>query len=275
MEKEIAAFYATKTLIKQIESGLAKMGLSSKTVSQEDLSPIDEFHIGGRQATKQFFSQIPHLHVGQVLDIGCGVGGPARFISTLLDCDVMGLDLSSDYIKAGNILSKWVGLSERVHLQQGSATNMPFAPERFDAAYMMHVGMNIADKETLMENAFRVLRPGGYFAIYDVMKVGDATTTYPLPWAEAEQMDASTTPELYRKALIKAGFTLERETDRSEMAISFFDKVADADNRAKTLPPIGLNLLMGPSASQKVGNVARQIRNGLFAPIEMIAKKPS
>lgn len=235
---------------------------------------MDEFHIGGRQATNLLLASMPPIQGGQVLDIGCGIGGPARFFATQLDCNVTGIDLTADYVDAGNMMSEWVGLSDRVSLQHGNATKMPFADAQFDAAYMMHVGMNIKDKDSLFENAFRVLRPGGCFAIYDVMRVGDAAISYPLPWAETSNMDAVSAPQTYRNALRKAGFTIDSKIDRSEMAITFFEKMATAAKKSTGLPPIGLHILMGPTTPQKIGNIARHIRDGLLAPIEIMAKKP-
>ena len=108
----------------------------------------------------------------KVLDVGCGLGGPARFVASRFGCLVSGIDLTHEYVDTGNILSNWVGLHKKVVLQQGSAMALPFPDGQFDAVYMMHVGMNIVDKKSLFMEVFKVLKPDGIFGIYDVMQIG-------------------------------------------------------------------------------------------------------
>ena len=95
---------------------------------------------------------------------------------------VTGIDLTREYVETGNTLCKWVGPHKRVFLQEGSALAMPFAERSFDGAYMLHVGMNIEDKEKLADEVARVLRSGSVFGIYDVMRTGPGDLAFPVPW---------------------------------------------------------------------------------------------
>ena len=274
METQVAAQYASSTLVFRIEAGLTAMGLSEGPLDRQELAAIDEFHIGGRDATKLLCANLPPLSGLEILDIGCGIGGPARFFAANFGCMVTGIDLTKDYVDAGNKLCARTGLADKVTLIEASATNMPLSAESFDIAYMMHVGMNIEDKNALMSEAFRTLRPGGSLAIYDVMKIGTGQTVYPLPWADDAVTDAACAPKLYREALSNAGFILTSECDRSQLALNVFKRMAAANNKRQKPSPLGLHILMGPSTPQKVANIATQIERNEFAPIEMIAKKP-
>jgi len=159
-------------LVAAIRDGLGKLGKTPATVTVDDLAPVDEFHIGGRQASEAFLAQLALTPNQRVLDIGCGLGGSARFAATRYGCEVTGIDLTGAFVDTGKVLCDWVGLADRVSLLQGSALDMLFESGAFDAAYMLHVGMNIADKRQLCADVHRVLRPGACFGIYDLMRTG-------------------------------------------------------------------------------------------------------
>ncbi|AVO38989.1 class I SAM-dependent methyltransferase [Pukyongiella litopenaei] len=269
----VAAHYARASLLERIEQGLEAVG-ARIPVNLDMLAPVDEFHIGGRQATERFVGQLG-LHAGmRVLDLGCGLGGAARLVGKLTAAHVTGIDLTGDFITAGRALNGMCALIDRVDLVQGSVLDLPFGPDRFDAAYMMHVGMNIADKPRLAAEVARVLKPGCVFGIYDVMRTGTGDLTLPVPWATEPAQNALAMPTAYRAALDAAGFVLEQETDRADFALEFFERMQARQARADGPPPLGLHLVLGPQAPQKVANMIANLQAGLIAPIEMIARLP-
>jgi ubiquinone/menaquinone biosynthesis C-methylase UbiE len=180
---DVSKHYAHGDLTEAIRSGLAAQGKSSGAATIDDLAPVDEFHIGGRRASEDFLDQLGFTAQTNVLDVGCGLGGPARFVTNRYGSRVTGIDLTAEYVETGNTLCQWVGLGGRISLHQGSALAMPFTDSSFDAAYMLHVGMNIEDKEKLAGEVARVLRPGSVFGIYDVMRTGPGDLAFPVPWA--------------------------------------------------------------------------------------------
>jgi SAM-dependent methyltransferase len=237
------------------------------------LGPVDEFHIGGRVATKSFLDQFNLGPADHVLDVGCGLGGASRFAAQRYECRVTGVDLTQEYIETGNAMCAWVGLAQQVGLAQGDATATTYPDGSFDKAFMLHVGMNIPDKAALARELFRVLRPGGALGVYDVMKMGDEELVYPAPWASAPEECAIAAPGEYRDALAAAGFVITAERNRREFAMEFFDKVRAAASKAKGPPPLGLHILMGETAQSKVRNMIENISKNRIAPVELFATK--
>jgi ubiquinone/menaquinone biosynthesis C-methylase UbiE len=186
---------------------------------------------------------------------------------------VVGVDLTRDYVEAGQMLCEWVGLADRVSLHQADALSIPFAWETFSAAYMLHAGMNIADKVKLCSEAARVLKPGSFFAIYDVMRTGEGELSYPVPWSTHAETNAVAEPQAYRTALRTAGFTIVSERDRREFALAYFDRLRSTALPDSTEPPLGLHTLMGNRRKDQVRNMIENLSAGRIAPVELIAKK--
>jgi len=170
------------------------------------LAPVDEFHIGGRQATADLAAQVEFGAGLHLLDIGCGLGGASRYFAHERGCRVTGIDLTEEYVRVAEALARRVGLENRVSYRHGSALDLPFAPETFDGAYMLHVGMNIEDKKTAFAEVRRVLRPGGNFAIYVVMREsGEGELSFPVPWAASPEASFVEGAATYRRLLECAG----------------------------------------------------------------------
>ena len=272
-ELEVSTHYEHGSLIKVIEDGFNREGKAPSDITLDDMSVIDEFHIGGRQASEEFLDQLQLEERSLVLDVGCGLGGPARFVASRFGCLVSGIDLTQEYVDTGNVLSNWVGLDKKVILQQGSAMALPFPDGQFDAAYMMHVGMNIADKKSLFSEVFNVLKPGGIFGIYDVMQVGSGEMEYPAPWAASENTRALASPQDYRTGLKEAGFNILATRERGDFAVEFFENIKRRMTEMTEEPLLGLHVLMGKDAKAKVANVLTSIKEGSIAPVELIAQR--
>ena len=273
LDHAIAAHYTNGDLLVAIEAALAKLGITPDQVTVSDLAPVDDFHIGGRQATEQFFAQIDFAAGDHLLDVGCGLGGASRFVADKFGSRVTGIDLTPEYIETGNVLSAWVGLEQKIELRQGSALAIPFADESFDGGFMFHVGMNIADKNRLFREIYRVLCPGAVFAVYDIMQIGDGTLSYPLPWASVPEMSSLAEPPVYQQAMENAGFTVIKENIRHQFSIDFFNAVRAQNEANGGPPPLGLHTLVGESTAVKFRNMIQNINDGHIAPVEMIAQK--
>ena len=167
--EDVAAHYSPGTLLRSIESGAQAMGKDLDALTLADMAPVDEFHVGGQAASRALLDQIGLGPDDRVADFGCGLGGTSRFIAESYGSRVDGIDLTAEFIEAGTAISGWLGLSDRVSLTHGNALDTGFTSGVYDAACMVHVGMNIPDKEALFAEVARVLKPGGQFALYDIV----------------------------------------------------------------------------------------------------------
>lgn len=270
-EEIIATHYQHGTLLSEIESALAALGKSLSDLRIEDLTAVDEFHVGGRRATEHLLNQLPISEVDTLLDIGCGLGGSARFVAKNYDKHVTGIDLTSEFIQTGNELSKWVNLDNLVRLITASAVNMPFQNASFDCAYMQHVGMNIKSKTSLFREVYRVLKPNSYFGIYDIMRINNGPIIFPVPWAEDASMSHLSTLKQYTQALIESGFEVLERTSDSVTRIKASPKQNKHVNKAK--PQLSLHTLFKNDPVLKFNNLKRNVRANLIAPLEVIAYK--
>ena len=252
-------------------AALAAAGKDVERLVPGDLMGADEFHVGGAAATKALAAQLGLKPGMAVLDIGSGLGGPARQMAGF-GCRVTGIDLTPEYVEVANSLTRRMGMSGQVAFQQANADRLEFANGSFDGVTMLHVGMNVAEKAALFRAVHSALRPGGFFAIYDVMRVGEGEIAFPTPWSAEAGTSFVETPTLYRTALAAAGFGIEAERDQGDFARNFF-----AQQRARQaeggVPPVSLGLVLGMTGPKKIANLAEMIGRGVLTPYEIIARK--
>lgn len=272
--KIVAAHYSHGDLLNAIKSSIKNLGKTIDTVTVDDLAAVDEFHIGGRMATEHFLSQLNFSARDNVLDVGCGLGGAARYAAQHFNVSVTGVDVTTEYIETGNTLSSWVKLDSSVRLQRESATSMSFPDASFDGGYMLHVGMNIEDKIQLFSEIYRVMHPGSYFGIYDVMRFNDGELSYPVPWAAENNSSRLETLDHYKKTLLQTGFEIKAENNRREFSLKFFQDIYTSTKAAGGPPPLGLHTLMQESTAEKTRNMIKNITAGYIAPVEIIVRKP-
>jgi SAM-dependent methyltransferase len=275
IEGDVARHYTTAAITDRIMAGLEALGVEIAAARPADLKPVDEFHTGGMEATLALLEQLDISPDTEVLDIGSGIGGTARAVVERYGCRVTGVDLTEAFVDAARALTTMVGLGDKTNFKQGSALALPVEDAGFDLAFLLHVGMNIADKPGLFREARRALRPGGTFAIFEVMKRGSDPIKFPLPWSSVAETSFVDLPATYRAAADAAGFELVSERDRSDFAGDFFARVSAMIAERGGPPPLGIHLLMGDTAPTKIANYVTCLENGRIAPTEMIFRLPA
>lgn len=282
----ISDHYRRPGLLAAIEKRLAALGKTTDALTIDDLAELDEFHTGGRRATELVLQGLGLSAGMTVLDVGCGLGGAARYCAATFGCRVTGIDLTESNIEVAKVLTGWVGLSSSVSFRHVSAQEMQFKRNSFDAAYMLHVGMNVADKTGLFSGIRKALRSRGRLAVYDLMRAGPGDLTFPMPWATSSATSLVSTQASYESSLVDAGFEVERVDDRTELAKAFIAQVRDRSGPvvdlelpvgdqapSRTPPPVGPHLLMGDQVEAKTTNLIDAFDAGILAPIEIIARK--
>jgi SAM-dependent methyltransferase len=266
---KVRAHYSPTNLTGRIKSALATIAPEGQPLTVSQLAPLDQFHTRGILATAELATAAGIEPSTCVLDLGCGIGGPARYLAATFGCKVTGVDLSPGFIDAATYLTARCGLSDRVSFHVGDALHLPFEDAAFDTVFLQHVAMNIGDRPALYAEVRRVLTPGGQFVSYDLV-LRDGNVVYPVPWAR----DASTSFLLSeagtRIALEQAGFKVALWRDDTQTALDWF-KAAMAGS-----PPSGLSLgvVMGPDFAATTGNLARNLRENRLGVLSTILTRP-
>jgi MPBQ/MSBQ methyltransferase len=213
-EETVRDHYSGDDLEGRVLDALREHRVDVDSLRVEDLGGIDQLHAGGVASTEHLLDALDVTAAARVLDVGSGIGGPARVAATR-GCVVTGIDLSPDFVDAARKITARVGLTERVSFDLGSATEMPYDDGAFSRAMLNHVGMNIEAKDRVFAEVHRVLEPDGRFAVYEQMRVGDGDLTFPMPWATDESSSFVETNDRYVELLQAAGFGIESVEDRT------------------------------------------------------------
>ena len=266
---QVARFYSGPgDLVAAIGSAVDASGLNRADLRPADLAPVDEFHIRGRAATLEIIEALGITGQSHVLDLGSGLRRARTNGRRLTGCTVTGIDLTPEFCDVATSLSQWTGLSSRTRFLVGDATATDLPDATVDAAMTVHVAMNISDKAALYAEAFRVLRPGGRFVAYDVMKGEGGDVAYPVPWASDSTTSFLATPEEMRELLAAAGFTVISEVDSSDDSLAWFQEMRARIERDGP-PPVTFAAFLGEAfgqmAANQVANLAeRRIRTVMF-----------
>ncbi|MFS8037940.1 class I SAM-dependent methyltransferase [Xanthobacter sp. AM11] len=268
MDEAVAGHYGGgEDLVKIIADGLVRSGKSLEHLTAVDLAPVDEFHIRGRRATEDLARALCLGAASRVLDIGSGLGGPARTVAEMYGCHVTGIDLTLAFCDAATALSGWVGLSEHVAFRQGDATHLPFADATFDAAMTIHVAMNIATKDLMYAQARRVLKPGARFGVYDVLQGEGGDVLFPVPWARDPAISHLATPEAMMSLLSGAGFRILEVTDSTQESQRWFEAMA-----ARTAPAVTFQAFLGSDFPEMTRNQIRNLQERRIRTVSYICE---
>ena len=272
LNQNIQQHYARRDLGNLILAALEKAGKDINRLVPEDLAPVDEFHIRGRAATLELARAAGIDSTKQVLDVGSGVGGSSRCLAREFSCRVTGIDLTDEYCRVATMLSERIGLSALVSYRQGDALNLPFADDAFDVVWTEHAAMNIPNKLRLHREMYRVLKPGGTLAIYDILAGPSGPVLFPVPWARLPETSFVVTPGELRTLLDQAGFRIVDWTDTTDAARAWFVSLAEKI-RKDGLPTLGFHVLLGPDFKDMAQNQRRNLDEGRIVLAQVVAKK--
>jgi ubiquinone/menaquinone biosynthesis C-methylase UbiE len=272
-ENAIADHWGSGDVYALILAALAKAGKSTDAVTVEDLAPIDHFHARGFPATLDLADRLPVKPGHHILDIGCGLGGPARYFAKRFRCNVSGIDITPAFVEAAKKLTALVGMQDAVTIQQGDGQHLPYPDDVFDGAYTQHVTMNVADRARFFGEAYRVLKPGAFFALTEHGLGPTGNPYYPLPWSMDGRGSYLMSPSQTHLALERAGFENVLIEETGQKYLAAYKRTMELAAQG-ALPPLGIHILLGETAPQKTRNAARNIEEGRTHPVQVICRKP-
>jgi SAM-dependent methyltransferase len=260
----IEAQYSRSDLRERITEGLQANGKGLERLSIDDLGAIDEFHLRGRAATTDLADLAAIEAADHVLDVGAGLGGPARRLAQSYGCHVTTVDLTADYCETADWLNRATGLDDRITVVHADALDLPFASGSFDVVWSQHAQMNIADKRRLYGEARRVLKDGGRLALWDIVAGPRQPIRFPVPWADAPDISFLAESDGLREILEEARFGIRSWNDLTSQTIEVL--------RAQMAGPGGAGALQTyvPNFQEKAANLLLNLEEQRVRMLEAV-----
>jgi len=269
----VESHYESGDLKERILDALRQMGVNTEHLTQADLMSADQFHTRGLSATRDL-AELAALSPGlEVVDVGCGLGGPARYLAAVYDCRVTGVDIVAEFCSVAEMLTERVGLKDKVTFRHASALEMPFPENRFDAAWTFQAQMNIADKPAFYAEIFRVLKPGGRLVFQDIFQGEGGQVHLPLPWAASSEINHLVPPGQARKIIENCGFLVLDWRNTTRRLLDWYARQKGSSDNSP--PPLGIHLVLGADARAKVRNQKRNAEENRLVWIQAVVQKPA
>ena len=270
---DVVRHYTRGNLLERLEAALKDDGVDPARPDLARLAPYDHFHGRGLEATKEMADSLRIEATDHILDVGSGIGGPARYFCDRFGCRVTGIDLTAEFREVARHLNRLLGFEGKVKFEEGDALRMPFADATFDGAYSMNVSMNIADKAALYREIRRVLKPGGWLVLSEIAKGPGAPMDYPTPWARTARTSFLATQDETTRALQAAGFEIVQSRDTLQQTHDFGARSRALVDRGEKAPHRAVQLMHADVAPEAMANTARGLKEGRIIPIEILARK--
>jgi sarcosine/dimethylglycine N-methyltransferase len=266
---QVEKHYASEGITAHVLTAIRVANGPDVAITPDTLAPIDHFHGKGVIATEELAALLQPNASDHLLDIGCGIGGPARWIAAKYGCRVTGVDLTAEFCEAARELNGLCGLADRVQVLHGSALSLPLPDNSFDHAYSQAVLMNVSDKRSVFREAHRVLRPGGLLALSLAGVGSGGEPCYPLPWAITPDISFLVTPDELRHDLLAAGFQITLLRDTAAAMAPVLKQL-----ETEGLPPLGEHIVTGENTKEWRINAICGQAEGRLSLIEALARKP-
>ena len=270
--KSIENFWTRGDIFSRVQHAMSEAGLINKELNIEDLFPIDQYHARGIAATVDLGKRMPISKNQKIIDIGCGLGGPARYYAKEFKCFITGIDITPSFIEIGNEFNKLTSMSDNIKLLVGNGEILDFKNETFDGAYSQHVTMNISDRKKFFSEAFRVLKKDSFFAFTEHGLGPEGNPIFPLPWADSSEMSFLLPPETTISILKDIGFSDIKIIETADKYISGYEKLIGLKS-AKKKPVLGIHVIGGESMKQRSTNSMQSIKENRTLPFEIVCKK--
>jgi MPBQ/MSBQ methyltransferase len=266
----VDAHYGRPDLGQRILETLQSQGKDLDALTPDDIAPLTHLTRRPKVATLAL-GRLVGLQPGQrVLDLGSGLGGPARTLATEFGCQVVGLDLTTEFVRAAAMLTTRVGLGDQITFQQGNALEIPFPDASFDVVWHEQFAMHIAAKELLYREVHRVLRPGGRLAMREYIAGPVEPIHFPVPWASDAAISFLWPAERVRHLLAVTGFVEQVWDDFTAAELEVRRGLAAAAESGTPAPLTGARLLRGADFKATQQNLARNFAEDRLRVVQVV-----
>ena len=265
---EVQEHWTRKGVLERIDTVLVELGHAPQKITPEILATVDHLHTGGLKTTRDQAERLALDPDARVLDIGCGTGGPARYLAHNYGCKIEGIDLTPEWVDTGRELTKRCGLSDKINIQLGNALELPFADQSFDVVWCQNVTMNIEDKTGFLDNIYRVLKPGGLFTSTEFSTGPGGDIIYPLSWAYDASINFLDPEDVMRAQFDAAGFHIREWTNYSDEAMAWQKQQSAPANKLTN------KLVIGEDTGERAANGARNLSEGRIIYWMITAERP-
>jgi len=272
-DRDVTSHYTRGDLLDRLNAALAADGIDPAAPTIDNLAPYDQFHGRGMEATLELAQLMPARASDHLLDVGSGIGGPARVVATRFGCRVTGIDLTPEFCDVARHLTRLLGLDDRVRFEVANALRLPFGDGSFEGAYSINVSMNIADKAAFHREIARVLKPDGWVVLAEIAKGTGGDLQFPTPWASTAATSFLATADETRDSLIAAGFDVVTTKDTRDQAIAYGARARALMERGEKPPHRSVSLIHGGVAKDAMANSSKAQADGRIVPIEILARK--
>ena len=272
-QKEVAQHYTSGDLFDRLSAMMQQDGADVASATIGSLAPFDHFHGRGIEATEELADQLTISADDHILDIGCGIGGPARYMANRFGCRISGIDLTEEFCRVAVRLNEITGMQAKVQIAEANALSTQFPDASFDGAYSMNVSMNIADKSAFYREIHRLLKPRGWLALSEAAKGKGPDPTYPTPWAGTSATSFLSTRQETEQGLRDTGFTVVATHDTRAQSKAFAKRSRQAVDEGKPPPHRAISLIYGERAQEISQNMSAASAEGRVIPIVVICRK--
>jgi ubiquinone/menaquinone biosynthesis C-methylase UbiE len=253
---------------------LRNAGREIEPLDPDDLAGLDEFHGLGRAATLAQ-AQLSEIAEGErVLDVGAGIGGPARTLAYYAKARVTALEPTKRFCELNQELTRRTGLDGRVEVVRGDARQMPVDDEQFDVVWTQAVWPNIEDKTAMVSEMHRVLKQGGRLVLYEVVRgAAGGDLHYPLPWADEPAQSHLLSADELRMLVEAVGFSIKEWVEPPEL-FGRIGAVAESGGPGVTSGVEGVTLgLVMPDFKERMASLARNVEEQRISMVMSVCSK--
>ena len=272
-DPEVVSHYSRGNLLSRLNAALQDDGADPDHPTMDALAPYDQFHGRGIEATRDALRLMPARAGDAILDIGSGLGGPARSVAERFGCSVTGIDLMPEFCEVARHLSRVLGFDKKTAFEVADATSMPFEAGSFDGAYSMNVSMNIAAKAAFYAEVHRVLKPGGWLVLSEVARGTGPEVDYPTAWAASGEASHLCTMDETAAGLKAAGFEVVSVRSSLEEMRAFAAHSREVVQQGGKPPHRAVMLVHAEYAAAAIRNTSRGFAEGRIVPIELVARR--